>query len=576
MGSPRVGKVGFGRSETDAVPCVGGDAGLLDRQTRQRRVTVFNETGATAEAHCTIAALPESRHLGAALPPKETAMDTIIERNAGQIRGVLKCFDRVVLQGSLPGVGYPAGMQMFLNRFGIKIFDFAEFAKPLTDRIRATAQSVAEEHGLKIEYANKRTFNKERFVAQILAERGNHPGLVCIISAMEVCSTYEARTDPKTKRPVLRRDNGKCIHYYYYFLDPEFGLCYLRVTTWAPFRLQFYFNAHNWLARKLADAGIAFKQVDNAFVDIADFAAAQEIADAFDVRRLHATLDYYAKLFCPISARFSCTYRWGLMQLEYATDVVFKNRASLQDLYQPVVRLAVQAVKADDVMLFFGRKLTAAFAGELDTSLRTRELGTRLKHRLGPSSIKVYDKFGIVLRIEATTNDVASFKQHRRVRQRDGQIRFKKASVPTSIYSLSHMSVLLGAANQRYLAFLSTLHAPTQGAQALRAISEPVRDNHRPYKGINLFLDSDLALFEVLARGEFTISGVRNRNVRDHLPGSTTAQVSRQFKRLRLHGLIKKVGGTFKYYLTDLGRRTVVAALAVKQTVVVPALDSPK
>lgn len=502
-------------------------------------------------------------------------MDTIIERCAGQIRGVLRCFDRVVVQGSLPGVGFAAGMQMFLHRKGIKIFDFAEFAKPLTDELRATAQAVAEEHGLKIEYANRRSFNKERFVAQVLAERGDHPGLVCIISAMEVCSTYEARMDRKgpSPRPVLRRDNGKCIHYYFYVVDPEFGLCYLRVSTWAPFRLQFYFNAHNWLAAQLADAGIAAKQVDNAFIDIADFAAAQKIADAFDVRRLHIALDYYAKLFCPVGKTFNCTYRWGLMQIEYASDIVFKQRQALQDLYQPLVRVAVQAVKADDVMLFFGRKLTAAFQGELDTSLRTRELGTRLKHRLGASSIKVYDKFGIIMRIETTTNDVAEFKQHRPVRQRDGQIRFKKASVPTSIYSLTpDMSRLLGAANERYLAFISTLHTPTEGIQALRAISEPVRDNDRPYRGFNLFFGPDQLLFEILARGEFAMSGFRNRHLRAHLPGMSTGQLSRHLKRLKLHGLIKQVAGSFKYYLTALGRRAIVAVLTVKQYALLPAL----
>jgi len=500
-------------------------------------------------------------------------MESILERSAGQIRGVIRCFDRIVLQGSLPGVGYPAGMQMFLRGKGIRIFDFAEFAKPLTEQIHDAACDLAEDHGIKFEHANKRGFDKEKHVAKVLAERGDHPGLVCIITAMEVCSTYEARIDPKTKKPVLRRDNGKCLHYYFYFIDPEFGLCYLRVSTWAPFRLQFYFNAHNWLAGELSDAGLAFKQVDNAFVDIGDFAAAQKLADALDVRRLHVALDFYARLFCPVSAAFNCTYRWGLMQIEYATDVVFKQRQALQDLYQPLVRVAVQAVKADDVMLFFGRKLTAAFQGELETSLRTRELGTRLKHRLGRSSIKVYDKFGIVLRIETTTNDVAEFKQHRRVVQRDGQIRFKKASVPTSIYSLTpHMTRLLGAANERYLAFLSTLHTPTEGIKALRAISEPVRNNDRPYRGFNLFFGSDQLLFESLARGEFTIGGFRNRHLRACLPGMSTGQISRQLKRLRVHGLVKKVAGSFKYYLTAHGRRAIVAALAVKQATVLPAL----
>ena len=75
----------------------------------------------------------------------------------------------------------------------------------------------------------------------------------------------------------------KCLHYYSYFIDEEFGLCYLRVPTWAPFRLQFYCNLHNWLATQLQQAGIENQLLDNAFVKIADWGKAQEIADGFDV-----------------------------------------------------------------------------------------------------------------------------------------------------------------------------------------------------------------------------------------------------------------------------------------------------
>jgi hypothetical protein len=56
----------------------------------------------------------------------------------------------------------------------------------------------------------------------------------------------------------IRPDSGKCLHYYFYFMDAKLGLIYLRVPTWAPFRLQFYCNGHNWLARKLAANGIGY------------------------------------------------------------------------------------------------------------------------------------------------------------------------------------------------------------------------------------------------------------------------------------------------------------------------------
>ena len=77
----------------------------------------------------------------------------------------------------------------------------------------------------------------------------------------------------------MRPDTGKCLHYYFYFMDAELGLIYLRVPTWCPFRLQFYCNGHRWLARQLAAAGIGFTPADNAFLHIDDWQRAQTLAD---------------------------------------------------------------------------------------------------------------------------------------------------------------------------------------------------------------------------------------------------------------------------------------------------------
>ncbi len=79
-------------------------------------------------------------------------------------------------------------------------------------------------------------------------------------------------------------------------------------------------------------------------------------------------------------------------------------------------------------------------------------------------------------------------------------------------------------------------------------------------------------LFETLARGEFAISGLRNRDLRTHIPDSTTHQIARGLKPLRLHGIVKRVPGTFKYYLTDFGRRIVIGSLAIKEMTAIPAI----
>ncbi len=259
------------------------------------------------------------------------------------------------------------------------------------------------------------------------------------------------------------------------------------------------------------------------------------------------------------------------MQVEYATDLVFRSREALAALYDPLVRTAVHAVKAENVATFLGRKLHGNFKDELGNDFNTRIMGTRIRHHMGPATIKMYDKHGLVLRIETTANDVSFFKHHRRVDHRDGTSSKKIAPVRKTIYSLGAMQELLGASNRRYIEFLSQLDEPGSGLRQLEKISRPARRNGRSYRGFNLFHGDDLNLFVAIARGEHCISGFRNRDIQRRLERNG-GQVSRLLKRLRLHGLIKKIGRTYKYYLTRPGRSIIACALRMREENVMPAL----
>ena len=193
---------------------------------------------------------------------------SLTERYDDRIAGILSCYDRLVITGTLPVVCYAAGMTGYLNAKGIRIFDYPEFAKTLRECVRDRAASMAAEAGVTIEHIAKPHVQKEDVVARVLQQRGDHPGLVHIISAMEACDAYKPWHDKQTHKTFIRPDSGKCLHYYFYFQDAKFGLIYLRVPTWAPFRLQFYCNGHSWLARKLTAKGIGYTMADNAFVRI--------------------------------------------------------------------------------------------------------------------------------------------------------------------------------------------------------------------------------------------------------------------------------------------------------------------
>jgi hypothetical protein len=500
----------------------------------------------------------------------------LTERYQQQIRGVLHCYDRIIITGTLADFGHPQAATRYLNQHHCRIFDFAEHVKPLRDEIRSNAEALAQQEGVAIEFIRRANFRKEDRIQEILAERGTQPGLVCVLSAMEACSTFEPWHDKRSGRTYLRHDSGKCLHYYFYFIDEQLGLCYLRVPTWAPYRLQFYFNGHAWLAAQLRKKEIPFTLRDNVLLDIQNFARAQELADQFSVKRLHRRLDHWARRFCPVLDYFPAGYHWSLMQVEYATDIVFTSREALAGLYETLVRTAVLAVKADHVATFLGRTLHPLYQGEVGNDFHTRTQGTRVKHLMGPVSIKMYDKIGQVLRIETTANDVSFFKHHRKVEHRDGSSELKFAPLKKNIYSLSPLRVLLYAANRRYLDFISTFEDSSNGRDQLDKITRPASAQDRTYRGFNLLDSQDLRLFLALTHGEFNISGFQNRTLRRLLPDYAPAQLGRILKRLRTHGLIKKVGRTYKYYLTRLGKRAILAALKLREFVLIPTLAQPQ
>lgn len=499
-------------------------------------------------------------------------LTVLTERYASRIAGTLSCWDRILLFGTLPSICFAEGMTSYLHARKIRIFDYPRFAEPFRNRLRENAERLAAENGIAIEFLRKRHLRKEDRVKEILTQRGDHPGLVCILSAMEPCSTYKPWHNKQTGKTYLLPDDGKCLHYYFYFIDAELGLGYVRVPTWLPCRLQVYLNGHSWLASLLRQRKIDFRLIDNAFVEIADWQRAQHIANELEIKRLHRQLDAMAHRFCPVHRDFGVVYHWSVDQCEYATDVVFRKQADLAGIYDNLTRTAIHTVKPDNIATFLGKKLNVQYEGEVGNRFNIRIQGTRIKHTMGPVSLKLYDKFGLILRIETTVNDLTFFKHYREVEHRDGSKQTKWASMRKTIYSLPALREILNAANRRYLEFLSAIQDPRNGRDKLDKLSQPVQKQGRSYSGFNLFDAADEALLTAIARGEFNISGMKNKTLRRLLPDKNSGQMSRLLKRLRLHGLIKKVGHTYKYYLTQFGKVAITTALKLRELVIIPQL----
>lgn len=499
----------------------------------------------------------------------------LVSRYADQLVGSLRCFDRVILHGTLVDVAHPGALLVSMRAAGFRPRDLARFGQPITSPVREHIIGVAREHGVEIEVVRRKNFRQEDRVAAILKRRGTHPGLVHVFAVKEGATVFDTRCARADGYAQVITRWGACLHYYLYWIDPLLGLIHVRVPTWLPLRLQVYFNGHSWLAQQLEAAGISYRLVDNALSQCGDWARAQQLADGLDPRDLHEKLKALTRLCCPVTSQFPNGYHWCLTQVEYAQDLVFKDPQSLDRLFEELARQALLAIKSEDVARFLGKRLPLGQDTPVNSHLGRRHEGLRLKHSFGPASVKLYNKPGGILRLEMTTYDVSFFRHYRQVVHQDGTKEQCLATMKKSIYSVRDLAPLMEAGVKRYSQWVASLQEHTASQQDTTRLGRPARDQQgRSYRGFNPFLEEDEAVLQILLRGEHALAGLTARRLRSLLEGWSRGRISRLLKRFRLHGLLRKVGGTYTYHLTSLARRVATAVLEIKNNLMVPQLTA--
>jgi hypothetical protein len=398
---------------------------------------------------------------------------------------------------------------------------------------------------------------------------GIEQGLVCVFATVEPCRSYAMRGGEG--RPRLVSAKRKCLFLYYYFMDRDCGLMHVRVQTWFPFEIQVYVNGHDVLAKRLDRHGIAFTKVDNAFTSIADPARAQRFADRLVNRNWPRILSAFARRVNPLLADLleGMTYYWVIDQSEFATDIMFRDHARLQAVYPKLLRHATLCFSAEDILTFLGRKLHPQFAGEVLTDRKRRCHGARVKHRMKNNWIKMYDKFGCVLRIETVINRPREFKVRRSGVRHGQQVVdwFPMAKGVCNFYRYREVSL---QANRRYLDALADAAGPSESYRLLHRVCEPARFQGRRVRGLNPLAPADVRLFAAVLRGEHSIAGFRSRDIarRDRQPSRNPlvakrecARTGRQLQKLRAHGLIAKIPRTHRYRVTPHGYKLMAAAV---------------
>lgn len=94
-------------------------------------------------------------------------MKLLTETYKSKISCVLSCYDRLIINGTLPEISYSHGMTNYMFANEIKIFDYPKFAEPFKESIRANAERISKEEGVEIEFIRKSGVRKESIISNI-------------------------------------------------------------------------------------------------------------------------------------------------------------------------------------------------------------------------------------------------------------------------------------------------------------------------------------------------------------------------------------------------------------------------
>ena len=493
-----------------------------------------------------------------------------LDRHGADVTGVISGWDRLRLQGTLRALYMREVMNAYLWNAKLAWKDFKAHLCEVTEHIRTAAATIAADAARPVLYL-RGTPRKEALIEQIRRRDRIDEGLVAVLSAVEPCRTWFVRGNRQERKLQLEMGWGKCTHLYFYLVHPVFGLMQLRLQTWFPFLVHVGLNGREWLARQMEAAGIAFERADNCFTRIDQVQRAQQLCDEQLqmnwAEALSPLIEQYHPTHRLIHAIMPVDYYWTAAETEHATDVMFRDRASLTRIYPALVHHSIMSFGAEQVLGFLGRATPGK--SEVKTDRRRREPGVRVKHWVDENSLKLYDK-GSVLRSEVTINEPAGFTVYRTA---EGKPKGKKAWRPLrrTVVDLPRRAQVSRAASERHLGALAAVNHDQPLRETVADLCRPVTREGKRFRALRPFDPFDQAVIAALNRADWTLHGLRHADLRNALAhdlpaGLTDAQmagrISRLLRLLRAHRLIAKIGHTHRYRVTAKARLSATALMA--------------
>ena len=379
----------------------------------------------------------------------------------------------------------------------------------------------------------------------------------------------ERRRSPTTGQPypwIVRR-SAMVNDYYVYAVDREFGPFFLKFCSYFPFNAKLCLNGHEYAKRQLAKRGIAFEALDNGILRCADPKRLQAICDGLSAAKIDALLRKWLRFlphpFTAADGKAGYRYDISILQAEFSITQVLDRPVHGRVFFEQVIRENLDLGRPEEIQLIFNRAFPRRRARErFCTRIVTHDVTPSLHVFYKNTRIKQYHKENRALRTETTINNTYDFR------------------IGKLLSNLPKLREIGFAANRRLLEVERISHDCILSEERLQAIHRPVVAGRQRASGLRFADPRVQALLQALILFRQLANGFRAADLRQHLaalsgrkPSSfSSGAVTYQLRRLRLHGLIERVPGTFRYRVTVAGLRIALFFTRTYNRLLRPAL----
>src|SRR6266568_518249 len=499
---------------------------------------------------------------------------------AGHVLFEIEAIDRMYLNLYQPRLQHGAGIAAFFVGHRGNRFASSALMAPMTVAFVADIDHFAAARGLDlVRFAKgqrKDDITREYLRRAELDDRGLVPAQVLYIGvAQEKQRVFRTskRRNPVTGAayPWLVPSTAIVNQYYFYCVDEDFGPVCIKFSSYFPYTGRLILNGNEFAQRQAAKAGIGFVPLDNAFAAVDDVAAVQAICDGLDEGTIEAlAAKWLGILPHPFTADDTAAgyrYELSVLQAEFSLTQTLDSPVNGRIFFEQVIRDNLDIGRPDQLSLIFDRKIVRkgrrATPGRFRTRVITDGVTPSLHAACKHSKIKQYHKLGKALRTETTINDTRDF------------------GVAKGLSHLPELKEIGFTASRRLLDVQRISHDPADGAAALAALTQPViSPAGTRTAGMPLISPRVQALLSALCVFRLLPHGFTNRDLRTSLapllglePGAMTCgQITYDLRRLRIHGLIERIPGTFRYQVTVTGIRQALFLTRLTQRLLIPGL----